>query len=231
MNDSEQILSNLSPEDINDNMNYGKLGFHDVLKECVCINTFIMLNLYNILDKLYWFLYLSISKLTETDINNLFIINKSKKAITLTLFNQKKNDKNHYDFGFDDNDYPLPSYRKKFITLFILKNNLQIFNEHIANLNTQNKYCNKPLINILTEYEITTIVENKKDEPILIYDDDNKPVEIFYRFTYAFNDSFKSFTTNIREEIKSEYVGILMYEEAINTSTDLIKILHDSLGL
>ena len=106
-----------------------------------------------------------------------------------------------------------------------------MFNEYIANLNTQNKYCSKPLINILTEYEVTTIFENKKDEPILIYDDDHKPVKIFYRFTSAFNESFKSFTINIREEIKSEYIGILMYEEAINTSTDLIQILHDSLGL
>jgi hypothetical protein len=229
--DIEKILSVITPEIINEKQKYSKLIFSNYLNSCFCINKFIIFNLYNILNKLYLFVYLNTSILNNTEINNLFSINKSKKAITLSLFNQEPNDKNYYNYGFDDNDYPLPSYRKKFITFFILKSSLQIFNEYIANLNMQNKYYNKPMINILTKEEVNTIVKNEKDDPILIYDDQHNPKCILDIINFNFTELNNLFRSHIQMDINSEYVGILMYEEAINTSTDIIKILHDSLGL
>ena len=64
----------------------------------------------------------------------------------------------------------------------------------------------------------------------LSYDNEYNPELTLHYFNYLFSESFNSLDMNTQTELKEQYIGVLMYENEINTKTDIIKIIHKFLS-
>ena len=201
----------------------------EVINSCINIETFIITNLLNILNKLLWFVYINPSNFTQDDINMLFHINKSRRILTLSLSNEQDHIKYEY----------IP-YAKKYVSCLILKSEIDKFVNYIECYNDDGN--SKPYISILFDEQIKSlddkINENHENDEnhkyssdnhssfVLSYNNEYKPVLTLHYFNYLFSEGFNSFDVNIQNELKENYVGVLIYENEINTKTDILKIIH-----
>jgi len=229
-------LDTITQDYINNKYKYDKYIYpKEVRNDCINIDTFIITNLLNILNKLLWFVYINPSNFTKNDINMLFHINKSRKILTLSLDNEQDHIKYEY----------IP-YAKKYVSCLILKSEIDKFVNYIEYYNDgfNDDGTSKPYISILFDDQIKLLDKkiletndehndenqkyssNKYSSYVLSYDNEYNPVLTLHYFNYLFSEGFNSLDANTQNELKEHYVGVLIYENEINTKTDIIKIIH-----
>ena len=222
-------VDNISIEEIVYNgQDYNCILSNDMLTFCTNIDKFIIANLHNLIDKLYWFIYSNNFLITESDMWMLFEINKSRTIITLNLFNQKKNELDSYGSrkydGDCESDFITPKYCKKFISCFILKSKMTKF---IIELNNYNKnYYN----NHLTELFMKTEDELQLETDIsysntLSFGDQYEPFCTFESINHMFTKCMKPFIPELQYKLKKEYTGVLIYEDKINTNLNIVEVI------
>jgi hypothetical protein len=216
-------------------MNNSKLLCDKIIKHCTTVDQFILVNLINLYEYIYLFIYNNFNYLSEKDIENIYKINETKKIITLQIcnnLNNKSQMENNYEY---DNNYDEDKiiddtkYFKKYISCFVqkkiynkLKNNIQLYN-HFKGTN----------IKIITAKELEKYNyrtnQNKKiinDGNTLTFNSKKESYITFYNINFIF-EHFKCFDKKLVDSLDNEYEGLLIYEDAINTETNLLEIISE----
>ncbi len=188
-----------------------------IIKNCKNIESFVIANLYHLLEKTYWFCYPKNFVTTDEDINNLFVLNK-KGIITLSLFNQMPNPDNVYQLQEDISCYeditPITSYAKKYVSFYIpiwLAVYLRMYIENV-------KYFN-PNIKMFFQNELEY---NNVD---LTFDTNGTPLITSENIKKIMQLSPEYFCSNVQSALYTNYIGCIIYEESINSTTDIISVL------
>lgn len=210
---------------------YRELTKDEVIHFCNSFDKFIITNLLNYYNNLYWFIYYNIYKYNTNEKKKLIKINKSKKIITLLLCNQKQYIIDYENFNIDEN---ITLYYKKYVVSFVKKNK---FKKLVSKLNHYNENNDNKLKYItkraLKKYSFENINLNEElnvnhftNDITLTFGEDFEPHITFYKINEIFN-SCKNLNKKINNILNHKYKGLLIYEDAINTETNLIDIIYN----
>jgi hypothetical protein len=220
----------ITPDVINKNIPtiYDTILYNYVIQNCKTVDNFIIANLYHLMEKTYWFCYPMNFIINDAEVQKLFRIN-SHGVISLSLFNQPPNENNIYqklnaNIRSEKDIVPNTKYTKKYFTCYIPHNLISYLNSYINSINsdTSGKYILNNL-NILFENQ----VEYFKEHIVLTYDEFQQP-QITGNYIYdILVNSLKHFSTELQDKLKNNYVGCLIFEDSINSNTDLISIMNN----
>jgi hypothetical protein len=201
---------------------YNNIIYDNIIKNCLTIDDLIKFNLCHIMDKTYRFCYSNNFLLTDLEIYKLFEINK-KGIITLSLFIEQPNKYNVYQKNNTNcrciNDiHPITRYAKKYLSFYIPKSFLTIIHTIFDKLKKQ--YNNLHIL-----YQTDNNFDNYNIP--LTFDENFIPLITTQYLIHTINQTPDHFTNNLKYKLKNEYIGIIIYEDNINTTTDLITPLFE----
>lgn len=225
-------MDNITPELIKlEHYNDKTLFKRDVLNNCHTFDMLIICNLYNIMNKLVWFIYHNSIYYDPEDNNMLFNINKKKQIFTLEIFNEKSNPNNYYNYYNNYyyqyhylEDEPQESYCKKYVSCFILKDKLEAIKQYITYFNNNNEQ--EIQLTLVEENDDLLISNNEITYDNTLSFNKDEAIVTFKNINYIFTESIKELPSDLYEELKSKYIGVLIYENKLNTDTNIIEILH-----
>lgn len=216
--------------------NKGFKWSYDKTKQfCTTLDNLIIINLKTLFNTGYDFIYPNLNSYDYKDLDMLFDINKSKKIITLMLSNRNQNNYN-YDVYDDENPINRTTKYKKYVSCYIKKSLLPSFTKSIETISQKQELD----IKIKDEYELTNFdykefadmnhnIEVQKKltfENTLTFIDNGNGFKSFYDINRIFKYDIHFLNNDIMNELKNDYIGILVYEDAINTETNLIEIIY-----
>jgi len=206
----------------------------DIYKYCIDIKTLFEINILIILNKTIWHLYNYNLSLSEKDSYNLYKLNY-EGIFTCDLFNKPSIlDLNLLDqyikYGYDEIDDGDISYNlnKKFISFYINNNSLEYILDKLNNNFDNDKFS------IIVEDEIKNInkeklINNKIDKYILNYNLNNSIRYILPNMYDLINFNLNSLNPNIKKELDANYTFVVLIENELETNTDIIELLMNSL--
>ena len=206
----------------------------DIYKYCIDIKTLVEINMLSILNKTVCHLYNYNVYLSETDTYNLYKLNY-EGIFTCDLFNKPSIlDLNLLDqyikYGYDEIDDGDISYNlnKKFISFYINNNSLEYILDKLNNNFDNDKFS------IILEDEIKNInkeklINNKIDKYILNYNLNNSIRYILPNMYDLINFNLNSLNPNIKKELDANYTFVVLIENELETNTDIIELLMNSL--
>lgn len=207
--------------------NTSKFACYNLNEHCKTIDGFIKLNLINVYGYMYLGLYSNINYLTDEDVNMIFNINHNKNIITLQVCNNLINKSQKYR-EYNDDFVDETAYFKKYISCFIRKDKLKLLRRHIYLYNyfkgTNIKIITSDELNELEEYYTINNEFERKEENTLTFRENKDCLINFQSITYIFK-GFNNFNKELLDTLSNEYQGLLIYEDAINTETNLIEII------
>ena len=223
-----------SIEDIDKMYNNYSISVLDIYKYCIDIKTLFEINILTILNKTIWHLYNYNLSLSEKDSYNLYKLNY-EGIFTCDLFNKSSIlDLNLLDqyikYGYDEIDDGDISYNlnKKFISFYINNNSLEYILDKLNNNFDNDKFS------IIVEDEIKYInkeelINNKIDKYILNYNLDKSIRYILPNMYDLINYNLNSLNPNIKKELNANYTFVVLIENELETKTDIIELLMNSL--
>jgi hypothetical protein len=223
-----------SIEDIDKMYNNYSISVLDIYKYCIDIKTLFEINILTILNKTIWHLYNYNLSLSEKDSYNLYKLNY-EGIFTCDLFNKPSIlDLNLLDqyikYGYDEIDDGDISYNlnKKFISFYINNNSLEYILDKLNNNFDNDKFS------IIVEDEIKNInkeklINNKIDKYILNYNLNNSIRYILPNMYDLINFNLNSLNPNIKKELDANYTFVVLIENELETNTDIIELLMNSL--
>lgn len=223
-----------SIEDIDKMYNNYSISVLDIYKYCIDIKTLFEINILTILNKTIWHLYNYNLSLSEKDSYNLYKLNY-EGIFTCDLFNKPSIlDLNLLDqyikYGYDEIDDGDISYNlnKKFISFYINNNSLEYILDKLNNNFDNDKFS------IIVEDEIKNInkeklINNKIDKYILNYNLNNSIRYILPNMYDLINFNLNSLNPNIKKELNANYTFVVLIENELETKTDIIELLMNSL--
>ena len=217
--------------------NKGFKWSYDKTKQfCTTLDNLIIINLKTLFNTGYDFIYPNLNSYDYGDLYMLFEINKSKKIITLMLSNRNGN---HYSYDVYDDENPInkTTKYKKYVSCYIKKSLLSRFTQSIDTISKAQKLD----IKIKDENELANFdykqfagmdhsIEVQKKltfENTLTFLDNGNGFKSFYDINRIFKYDINFLKDDVINELKNDYIGILIYEDAINTETNLIEIIYD----
>jgi hypothetical protein len=158
--------------------------------------------------------------LTKNDLNTVFELNQ-KHIITMSLFNQRKNTKDHYQvlptYQSLCNCFPITTKARKYVSFMIPKvNNTQLI-QMVDKINT------------LTDTKVTLVFKNN----LLMHNvnltiNENDQLEITNETIYTmFANAFEIVNSEVTNEFQTNYDFCLIYENDFNTNTDLLAMFNN----
>ena len=223
-----------SIEDIDKMYNNYSISVLDIYEYCIDIKTLFEINILIILNKTIWHLYNYNLSLSEKDSYNLYKLNY-EGIFTCDLFNKPSIlDLNLLDqyikYGYDEIDDGDISYNlnKKFISFYINNNSLEYILDKLNNNFDNDKFS------IILEDEIKNInkeklINNKIDKYILNYNLNNSIRYILPNMYDLINFNLNSLNPNIKKELDANYTFVVLIENELETNTDIIELLMNSL--
>lgn len=204
--------------------NNWQITYTDVLI-CKNISDLLYANLCNILKKMNWFIYINNFTIYDDDIKLLFEIN-NLGILTCNLFNQLHNDE--FIYGDDErvqlnySNKDLREKRKKYISCFIPNSMVEhIYKKYKLN-NNNNNYNNKSI-----KFILQNKLQNELQDNIIIYDFYMKPIQDINKMFYILQYYLNKLNPNIVEDINKNYTFITIYENELETDTNIIKYFHN----
>ena len=206
----------------------------DIYKYCIDIKTLFEINMLTILNKTVCHLYNYNVYLSETDTYNLYKLNY-EGIFTCDLFNKTSElDLNlleqYSEYDYDELDEGNISYNlhKKFISFYINNNSLEYILDKLNNNFDNDKFS------IILEDEIKNInkeelINNKIDKYILNYNLDKSSRYILPNMYNLITYNLNSRNPNIKKELNANYTFVVLIENELETNTNIIELLMQSL--
>lgn len=223
-----------SMEDIDKMYNNYSISVLDIYEYCIDIKTLFEINILTILNKTIWHLYNYNLYLNKKETYNLYKLNY-EGIFTCDLFNKPSIldlnllDK-YIEYGYDEIDDGDISYNlnKKFISFYINNNSLEYILDKLNNNFDNDKFS------IILEDEIENInkeelINNKIDKYILNYNLDKSSRYILPNMYDLINYNLNSLNPNIKKELDANYTFVVLIENELETNTDIIELLMQSL--
>jgi len=223
-----------SIEDIDKMYNNYSISVLDIYEYCIDIKTLFEINILIILNKTIWHLYNYNLYLNKKETYNLYKLNY-EGIFTCDLFNKPSIldlnllDK-YIEYGYDEIDDGDISYNlnKKFISFYINNNSLAYILNKLNNNFDSNKFS------IIVEDEIENInkeelINNKIDKYILNYNLDKSSRYILPNMYDLINYNLNSLNPNIKKELDANYTFVVLIENELETKTNIIELLIQSL--
>lgn len=223
-----------SMEDIDKMYNNYSISVLDIYEYCIDIKTLFEINILTILNKTIWHLYNYNLYLNKKETYNLYKLNY-EGIFTCDLFNKPSIldlnllDK-YIEYGYDEIDDGDISYNlnKKFISFYINNNSLEYILDKLNNNFDNDKFS------IILEDEIENInkeelINNKIDKYILNYNLDKSSRYILPNMYDLIKYNLNSLNPNIKKELDANYTFVVLIENELETNTDIIELLMQSL--
>lgn len=223
-----------SMEDIDKMYNNYSISVLDIYEYCIDIKTLFEINILTILNKTIWHLYNYNLYLNKKETYNLYKLNY-EGIFTCDLFNKPSIldlnllDK-YIEYGYDEIDDENISYYlyKKFISFYINNNSLEYILDKLNNNFDNDKFS------IILEDEIENInkeelINNKIDKYILNYNLDKSSRYILPNMYDLIKYNLNSLNPNIKKELDANYTFVVLIENELETNTDIIELLMQSL--
>jgi len=223
-----------SIEDIDKMYNNYSISVLDIYEYCIDIKTLFEINILIILNKTIWHLYNYNLYLNKKETYNLYKLNY-EGIFTCDLFNKPSIldlnllDK-YIEYGYDEIDDGNISYNlnKKFISFYINNNSLEYILDKLNNNFDNDKFS------IILEDEIENInkeelINNKIDKYILNYNLDKSSRYILPNMYDLIKYNLNSLNPNIKKELDANYTFVVLIENELETNTDIIELLMQSL--
>ena len=223
-----------SIEDIDKMYNNYSISVLDIYEYCIDIKTLFEINILIILNKTIWHLYNYNLYLNKKETYNLYKLNY-EGIFTCDLFNKPSIldlnllDK-YIEYGYDEIDDGNISYNlnKKFISFYINNNSLEYILDKLNNNFDNDKFS------IILEDEIENInkeelINNKIDKYILNYNLDKSSRYILPNMYDLIKYNLNSLNPNIKKELDANYTFVVLIENELETKTNIIELLMNSL--
>jgi hypothetical protein len=158
--------------------------------------------------------------LTKNDLKTVFELNQ-REIITMSLFNQRKNAKDHYQilptYQSICNTFPITTKARKYVSFMIPKTKTPQLIQMVNKINT------------LTESRVTLVFKHD----LLLHNvnltiNENDVPEITNETIYnMFANAFEIINPEVTKEFQTNYDFCLIYENDFNTHTDLLSMINN----